>query len=377
MAYRGILFDLDGVVRHWPEGLSARIEAQYGLPPGAIAATAFEPALLRRALTGEIEDEAWRHAIDAGLEERHGVSGIGDAWTREAGIGQVDEEMLALVDRLRGRMRVGLLSNATTRLERDVEVLDLGRHFDVICNSARLAMAKPDDAIFAAAAELLGVPVNACIFVDDTPANVEAAGRSGMTAIHFTDLPALYETLDRLDVLRSPLLDSAISFRPMVESDFPDIHRWRNQPHVLEWWHDALTPEQVAAKYLPRIRGEEPIRCYIILIDGNPAGMIQTYRVGDDPDYAVHLPVSPDTAGVDLYIGEERYLHRGLGSRTLHAFLEDIVFPSGVTTVSIDPSVENRIAIRSYEKAGFRHLITKQIPHEPEPTYLMVMTRSS
>lgn len=377
MAYGGILFDLDGVVRHWPEDLSARVEMRLGLPPGAIAAAAFEPALLRQAVTGAIDDETWRAAIDRSISERHGIEGVGRAWTDDAGIGRIDESMLRLVDRLRSWMRVGLLSNATTRLERDLETLDLTCHFDVICNSARMAMAKPDDAIFPLAAERLGVPPDRCIFVDDTRANVEAAARAGLTAIHFRGLTPLLDDLKRLDVLRAPIPDAAISFRPLAESDFPAIHQWRNNPHVLRWWHEPLTPEQVAEKYVPRIRGQEPIRCFIILVDDEPVGLIQTYRVGDFPDYAQHLPVPPDTAGIDLYIGRADYLYRGLGSSILRTFLEAVIVPSGVTTVSIDPSIENRAAIRAYQKAGFRHLVTKQIPDEPEPTYLMFLETHS
>lgn len=373
MVYDGIFFDLDGVIRHWPDGLSERVEARLGLPSGSIAAAAFEPALLRQAVTGEIEDETWRAAIDRAIEETHAIPGAGRAWTDDAGIGRVDEDMLRLVDRLRTRMRVGLLSNATTRLERDLEVLDLDRHFDMICNSARMAAAKPDEAIFLAAADRLGVIPQRCVFVDDTAANVEAARRVGMTAIRFTGIAPLLEALDRLDVLRTPLPTAALSFRPLRESDFPVIHQWSNTPHVLRWWHEPLSPQQVAEKYRPRISGEEPIRCFVILVDDVPIGLIQTYRVGAFPEYAEHLPVPPDGAGIDLYIGHADYLHRGLGGRILRAFLDDVIFPSGVTTVSIDPSVDNRIAIRAYERAGFRHLITKQLPDEPEPTYLMVL----
>jgi epoxide hydrolase-like predicted phosphatase len=349
------------------------VERQFGLPHGAIAEAAFEGELLRQAMTGAIEDGAWREAVDRVLLERHGVAGIGAEWTRQAGIGVVDPEMLELVDRLRGRLRVGLLSNATTRLEEDLAALDLAGHFDVVCNSARLGLAKPDEAVYRQAADLLGIAPSDCIFVDDTLPNVEAAAQVGMHAIPFTGVEALREDLDRLDVLRMPLAGARIGFRPLAETDFPVMHAWRNAPHVLRWWHDPLTPEEVAAKYLPRIRGEEPTRCFIIQVDNVPVGMIQTYRIGDYPDYAAHIPMPPDTVGIDIFIGREEYLHRGLGAGILRTFMETELFPSGVTHLSIDPSAENGAAIRAYEKAGFRHLVTVHMPDEPEPTYLMAL----
>jgi RimJ/RimL family protein N-acetyltransferase len=177
--------------------------------------------------------------------------------------------------------------------------------------------------------------------------------------------------------LREPPVDPGLSFRPLAESDLPAIHRWRNTPHILRWWHEPLTLEQVEAKYRPRITGDEPVRCFIILADDTPIGLIQTYRVGDFPEYAECLPMPPDAAGIDLFIGEDAYLHRGLGSRILRAFVNNVIVPSGVTTVSIDPSAENRIAIRAYEKAGFRHLLTTQLPDLPEPTYLMTLSINS
>jgi FMN phosphatase YigB (HAD superfamily) len=44
-------------------------------------------------------------------------------------------------------------------------------------------MAKPIAAIFRLAAERLGLPPEACVFVDDWDQNVEAARALGMTAV--------------------------------------------------------------------------------------------------------------------------------------------------------------------------------------------------
>jgi len=144
----------------------------------------------------------------------------------------------------------------------------------------------------------------------------------------------------------------------------------------MRWWHDSLTLEGALEKYLPRIRGEEPTRCFIIQIDDVPIGMIQTFRLGDYPEYAEHVPVSPDAWGIDIYIGRADYLYRGLGSPILRAFMDTVLFPQGVQTVTIDPSVNNHAAIRAYEKAGFQHILTTQMPDEPEPTYFMVLERA-
>ena len=45
-----------------------------------------------------------------------------------------------------------------------------------------------------------------------------------------------------------------------------------------------------------------------------------------------------------------------------------------VTCCVIGPAASNAIAIRAYEKAGFRHLNTIVVPGEDEPEYLMRAT---
>jgi len=165
----------------------------------------------------------------------------------------------------------------------------------------------------------------------------------------------------------------AIAFRPLRRDDFPLLARWLNTPHVREWWRDdPRTLAEVEAEYAPRVDGRSATSCYIMLHEGRPVGYIQAYRIADEPEYAAALGVEEGAAGVDLFIGEEAYVHRGLGPRLLRAFLREVVFRMpGVTCCAIGPAASNAIAIRAYEKAGFRHIGTVAVPGEDEPEYLM------
>jgi len=170
-----------------------------------------------------------------------------------------------------------------------------------------------------------------------------------------------------------------IGFRRMTMDDLPLMHRWLQTPHVLEWWWGGVAPsyEAVAEKYGPRIRGEEPTELYLMLSGDRPIGYIQTYMIRDYPEYAALVGTDDGAAGVDLFIGEADYLHKGLGSHILRAFLREIVFGVGdATSCIIGPSEANRIAIRAYEKAGFRSFKTVPSPNEPTPEYLMRITRA-
>ncbi|MBM7859500.1 HAD-IA family hydrolase [Lentzea nigeriaca] len=161
-----LLLDLDGVVRGFPP------------LPAEIAEVAFEPSLLRRAVTGEITDEQWRQEVGRG-------------W--EASPGEVISEALALVRAARKQCFVALLSNATTRLEADLARLGLDAEFDAIFNSARLGVAKPDPAIFRRVLAELGYET--AVFCDDSAENAQAASEAGLDGVHVPDTAALRTAL--------------------------------------------------------------------------------------------------------------------------------------------------------------------------------------
>jgi putative hydrolase of the HAD superfamily len=186
MSFDAVLCDLDGVLRRWPD--TTDLEREHGVPPGTLAATAFAPHRLTPAITGRCTDEEWRAAIVEDLRAHTTAAAeLVAAWS--SGAGSVDEEVAAVLAVVDGP--VVLVTNATTRLESDVDALGLARHVDGIVNSARLGVAKPDAGIYLAAAEEAGTPPERCLFVDDSAANVEAARALGMTGHHFTDVAGL------------------------------------------------------------------------------------------------------------------------------------------------------------------------------------------
>ena len=154
-----------------------------------------------------------------------------------------------------------------------------------------------------------------------------------------------------------------ISLRPLQVNDLPLMHRWLNTPHVSQWWNldgnHHPTPEEVNRKYSPRIAGKEPVNCYIIHYGGKPIGMIQCYDLDDYPAEKETFGVAGKCTGIDIFIGEEEYVHQGLGSSIIRTFLTEVVFANPETQYAmIDPYIENEIAIKAYQKAGFRYLKT-------------------
>lgn len=72
-----------------------------------------------------------------------------------------------------------------------LEHLGLAASFDAIVDGNDIAASKPDPAIFLRCAELLGVPPEGCIVVEDAEAGIEAARRAGMIAIGIGDASEL------------------------------------------------------------------------------------------------------------------------------------------------------------------------------------------
>ncbi len=168
----------------------------------------------------------------------------------------------------------------------------------------------------------------------------------------------------------------SISFRRLRTSDIPLIHRWLNTPHIARWWYeDVGTFEEVEERYLPYIEGREGIEPYLIVHGEFPIGYIQAYPISLSEEYSRLIGVS-NSAGVDLFIGEEEFVHRGLGPRVIRRFLRENIFADERFEVCvIGPEPDNKAAIRAYGKVGFRYFKTIQVPEEPEPQYLMKLTR--
>ena len=175
------------------------------------------------------------------------------------------------------------------------------------------------------------------------------------------------------------MFDMDVSFRRLRASDLRLMHKWYNTEHVIQWYcKNPQSYEETVAKCMPRITGEEPTRAFLIMYDAIPIGYIQTYRIADYPDYSKYVQADEDTAGLDLFIGEADWLHRGLGSRILRIFLREIVFAdSWAKRCIVGPEPLNIVAIKAYEKAGFRYLKTIQLPDEDEPEYLMCVDREA
>jgi len=168
-----------------------------------------------------------------------------------------------------------------------------------------------------------------------------------------------------------------ISFKRIDILDLSCIHKWLNCDFVIKWYSKRKWKlNEIEEKYLPYINNERPTQAYLILYDSMPIGYIQTYKIHDYQDYAVFVDVNENSVGLDLFIGEQEYIHKGLGKYIISKFLKEIIFSlSDAISCIIGPEPKNKVAIRTYEKVGFKYLKTIQVEGEDEPEYLMRISR--
>lgn len=197
----GVIIDLDGVIRHWDPDHHAHAEERLGIPPGAIEAVALDDDRLARVTDGRLSFEDWCEEVGAEVAAAHGVDPAAVALVWATATWRIDLVVVDLLEAVRELVPVALLSNASSNLAADLERSGIAGVFDAVVGSADLGAAKPAAHAFHAAADRIGVPLERCLFIDDTRSHVEAARALGMRAEQFTGADELRELLVSLELL--------------------------------------------------------------------------------------------------------------------------------------------------------------------------------
>lgn len=177
---RILLLDADGVIQApapgWRDAVAALCGDAAKVDPFLEALFAAE----RPCLIGKGDFAA---ALEEILARWHSPVPVAEAlalWTHI----EPREDLLQVVDVLRGRgIRVGLATNQQAyRAAHMTRVLGYGDRFDELFFSCRLGHAKPGAAFFTSVLAALDAAGGEVLFVDDHPANVAAARKSGFNA---------------------------------------------------------------------------------------------------------------------------------------------------------------------------------------------------
>jgi putative hydrolase of the HAD superfamily len=202
--FRALIVDFGGVLTTPLQDSMARFAEDLGVELQDLVRVALraysgaEDDLVVGFEIGRIEEEEFAAAFADRLKEETGVEIDPGGLVEKifAGLDIEEPMMKAVIEARRSGLKTALLSNSwglgLYPRERFPEM------FDVVVISGEVGMRKPDPAIYAHTVEELGVPAEACIFVDDHPGHLKAAQAEGMTTVlHRTPT----ETITELETL--------------------------------------------------------------------------------------------------------------------------------------------------------------------------------
>jgi epoxide hydrolase-like predicted phosphatase len=192
---RAIIFDFGSVlVLMGDEAPRQALADQLGIPLKELYRLVFDSQTAIDAMIGGLTIEQHWQAIGEvlGLE----LEALQEVTNKFWSVDVVNQELVELIRKLRGRYKIGLLSNAWDDLRQVLATrIPIVHLFDDIVISAEVGMGKPDPRIFQLAVERLGVEPVEAVFIDDVLINVEAARRVGLNAIHYQNNPQLFSDL--------------------------------------------------------------------------------------------------------------------------------------------------------------------------------------
>jgi aminoglycoside 6'-N-acetyltransferase len=155
-----------------------------------------------------------------------------------------------------------------------------------------------------------------------------------------------------------------------LQVDLPLLERWLRSPHVVRWWG---TPDLHLAALARPSTGPQAV----ITADDRPVG----YLCWQEPspwelETAGLTNLSGDLADIDILIGEPEFLGRGLGPRALVLLLAKL-HDEGVGIAGVGTSTSNHVAIRAFQKAGFRLFRDFEDPESGPCRYMLAQTRNA
>lgn len=168
-----------------------------------------------------------------------------------------------------------------------------------------------------------------------------------------------------------------ITFEKASESYKSAICSWFEKPHVQKFFYgDGLknTLDNLDL-YCQGIRdnGAYCFDQWVGLYQGRPfAFFISSEILGpfdEAHDYKRWYLAGKKTYTLDVLIGEEAYLGKGLATGMIRQFIQTVLADGDV--ILIDPELSNSIAIHVYQKVGFRKVAEFVPDFNPRPHIMM------
>ena len=185
---KAVLWDFGGVILSSPFDAFARWEEETGLPTGFLrTVNAVDPhgnawaRLERNDVTiDEFCDLFEREAKEAGhpVDARQVLALL---------LGDLRPQMVEAVRRCKERLKIGMLTNNIAAPESRPDLAEVMALFDVVIESSKVGVRKPEPRFYELACELLAIEPHEAVFLDGLGVNLKPARAMGMTTIKVVD----------------------------------------------------------------------------------------------------------------------------------------------------------------------------------------------
>lgn len=196
---KGIIFDIGGVIIHYPaEEYYKQISKNFNIPLSRIAAVA-NPARHELEL-GNISLHEMLRTISTSLNitinDLEFIKNFKD-------FARTDYEMVNLINNLSKNYRMYLLTNISKAgfALCDTELRKNGCRFDGKFASFHIHMRKPDPQIYHYVLNEIKLKPEEVAFIDDKKKNIDAAAEIGINGIVFSSMSQLIEDLKKLNIV--------------------------------------------------------------------------------------------------------------------------------------------------------------------------------
>jgi len=201
------LFDFGGVITASPFEAFEQYEAEVGIPSGSI----------RKINSTNPNDNAWAKMERSEVtldefsqlfEEEAEAVGLEISGERVLGClsGDVRPQMVRALEILRERVTLGCITNnmksghgsgMSRTAEQAAVIANIMEMFEVVIESAKVGVRKPDPRIYEMACTELKVDPHSCAYLDDLGINCKPAAALGMTAIKVVDPEQALDDLEQ------------------------------------------------------------------------------------------------------------------------------------------------------------------------------------
>jgi putative hydrolase of the HAD superfamily len=200
-----VIWDFGGVFTASPFEAFERYEREKSIPVGVI----------RKINSTNHEDNAWamfeRSDIDfAGFDAAYAAEALALGFQIPGRdvvallAGEFRPEMIEALRRIKTRFKTGCITNnmpadaagGGTAAHRSIYAREIMEMFDVVIESSKIGIRKPDPRIYQMMCEKLAVRPAACVYLDDLGGNLKPARAMGMTTIKVQSGPQAIAELE-------------------------------------------------------------------------------------------------------------------------------------------------------------------------------------